>query len=236
MMDQRQYRDDQPCGDAVAPGLRRLRPAARLPRPHADALGQGRAARSKAAWKVVGNQVMVMPAKVLGGSYYTFDSWQGYREREELLATSPTADRGRRLRHGRHPHLHRRRRAHATGRGETVALEFVGGSITSQQPGRDATSNAAAAGVIPGNDAEPAARRRRSSTRCARINPWVDQADLDHHGYGLAQGHRRTFDCRSSASRRSSADDGDAAGRRLPLARRARADVDQGRQRPAGAA
>ena len=41
---------------------------------------------SDAVWKVMANEVMVMPAKVLGGAFFTFDNWQGYpREREELL-------------------------------------------------------------------------------------------------------------------------------------------------------
>ena len=85
-MDQRQYRDNQPCDDAVAP------PCADWDQPR-DFLGRAQMdwvksalIASKANWKVMANELMVMPAKVLGGSYYTFDNWQGYpREREELL-------------------------------------------------------------------------------------------------------------------------------------------------------
>jgi alkaline phosphatase D len=41
MLDQRQYRDNQPCNDRPGPEVPRGRPAARLPRPPADELDQG---------------------------------------------------------------------------------------------------------------------------------------------------------------------------------------------------
>ena len=235
MLDQRQYRDDQPCDDAVTPALRR---AGDQPR---DLLGRKQMnwakqqlSSSKAAWKVVGNEVMMMPAKVLGGSYYTFDSWQGYQtEREELLGhIKAEGDRRRRLRHGRHPHVHRRRRAHATtARARRSRLEFVGGSITSQSLGE--TNLDAGGGVtIPGNDADPNTPQALIDA-LRGINPWVDQADFDHHGYGLAKVSRKAFDV--TLKRVSTIKDKTTAtrdDRRLPLPRRARAEVDQGRQRP----
>ena len=78
------------------------------------------------------------------------------------------------------------------GDGETVALEFVGGSITSQSLGE--TDLDAGGGVIlPGNDANP--NTPQAIIDALRgINPWVDQADFDHHGYGLAKVTRKAFD------------------------------------------
>ena len=52
MLDQRQYRDDQPCGDATVAAVPGARRAARLPRPPADGLGQAaaRALRAPGRW------------------------------------------------------------------------------------------------------------------------------------------------------------------------------------------
>lgn len=101
MLDQRQYRADQPCGDAVAPPCADWdRPRPFLGRRQMDWLKR-RLHSSKARWKVIGSQTMMMPAKVTGGSFHAFDSWQGYpREREELLAH--IRDRGNRRRRLHH--------------------------------------------------------------------------------------------------------------------------------------
>jgi alkaline phosphatase D len=196
MLDQRRYRDDQPCGDATVP------PCPELPQPR-DLLGdrQMRWAKrqlesSRAAWKVIGNEVMMMPAKVTGGSYAEYDSWHGYPgERAELLR-----------------HIRRERIEDVVfltgdlhifvagdvrieeddGAGESVAIEFVGGGVTSQNFGE--TDLPIGNGqVLPGNDANP--NTPQSIIDALRgINPWVDQADFDHHGFGLVEVSRRGFD------------------------------------------
>ncbi|MET0768908.1 MAG: alkaline phosphatase D family protein [Solirubrobacteraceae bacterium] len=194
MLDQRQYRDDQPCDDAVVPGC------AELPNPR-DLLGRKQMkwakqqlSSSKAAWKVVGSEVMMMPAKVLGGSYYTFDSWQGYQtEREELLGhiKSRGIDDVVFVTGDIHTFIAGDVRTE-DGAGDTVATEFVGGSITSQSLGE--TNLDAGGGVtIPGNDADPNTPQALIDA-LRSINPWVDQADFDHHGYGLAKVSRKAFD------------------------------------------
>jgi alkaline phosphatase D len=194
MLDQRQYRDDQPCDDAVVPGC------AELPNPR-DLLGRRQMkwakqqlSSSKAAWKVVGSEVMMMPAKVLGDSYYTFDSWQGYQtEREELLGhiKAKGIDDVVFVTGDIHTFIAGDVRTE-DGAGETVATEFVGGSITSQSLGE--TNLDAGGGVtIPGNDANPNTPQALIDA-LRGINPWVDQADFDHHGYGLAKVSRKAFD------------------------------------------
>ena len=47
MLDQRQYRADQPCGDAVAPPCAELGPAAPVPRPQPDELAQAAACAAR---------------------------------------------------------------------------------------------------------------------------------------------------------------------------------------------
>ena len=62
------------------------------------------------AWKVLANQVTIMPTKVARRLHFTYDSWSGYpREREELLThirDSNVTDVI--VHHRRHPHVHRR--------------------------------------------------------------------------------------------------------------------------------
>ena len=194
LLDQRQYRDDQPCGDAVVPGCAELgQPRDLLGRAQMDWAKQ-QLSSSKAAWKVVGNQVMMMPAKVLGSSYYKFDSWQGYQtEREELLDHIKAA--------GIEDVVFVTGDIHtliagdvrlADGAGESVALEFVGGSITSEGLG-EIDLEAGGGVVIPGNDANPNTSPALIDALIG-INPWVDKADFDHHGYGLAKVSRKEFD------------------------------------------
>ncbi len=184
MLDQRQYRDNQPCNDAVAP------PCAELDQPR-DFLGRQqmrwtkeRLASSPAAWKILGNEVTMMPTKVLGGSFYTFDTWHGYpREREELLkhivdksikdVVFVTGDI--------HTFIAGDVRT-AQGEGQNAALEFVGGSISSASLG-ETDLDAGGGAVIKGNDANPNTPPALIDA-LRDINPWVDQADFDHHGYG----------------------------------------------------
>jgi alkaline phosphatase D len=184
VMDQRGYRADQPCGDAVAPACADWDQPRDLLGRQQMAWVKNRLSTSKASWKIMANEVTIMPTKVLGDSFYTFDSWQGYpREREELLThikdqkiddvvfvtgdihTFITGDVRRDM-----------------GKGESVALEFVGGSITSQSLGE--TDIEAGAGVtIKGNDANPSTPPAIIDA-LRGVNPSVDQADFDHHGFG----------------------------------------------------
>ena len=137
--DQRQYRADQPCGDQqLGP------PCAELDQPRAF-LGRKqmgfvkkRLASSPAAWKVMANQVMVMPTIYPGGDYIGFDSWQGYPQERARAAPAHQAqeDRRRGVRDRRHPHLHRRRRAHEQ-RGQEAAGHGVRGRLdVLPRPGR----------------------------------------------------------------------------------------------------
>jgi alkaline phosphatase D len=146
---------------------------------------------SQAAWKVMANEVMMMPAKLPNGAFALFDSWQGYpAEREELLAfiqsngiadvVFVTGDI--------HSFLAGDVRT-ALGAGESVAVEFVGGSISSRGLGEGE------GGVLPGDDRSPSTPPALVNALRA-ANPWVDQADLDHHGYGRVTASQDRFSCK----------------------------------------
>lgn len=194
VMDQRSYRENQPCRDAVVP------PCDGYDAPR-DFLGRrqmnyvkGKLAASKAAWKVLANEVPIMPTRVLGGANYTYDTWTGYpREREELLAF--LRDRGIKdtvfITGDLHTFIAGDVRTNL-GDGETVALEFVGGSMTSQSLG-ETTLDAGGGVILPGNDANP--NTDPGIIEALRgVNPWVDQADFDHHGFAKVVATPSAFD------------------------------------------
>ena len=195
MMDQRQYRDNQPCDDAVAPAC------ADYDQPR-DFLGReqmtwvkNRLASTPAAWKIMGNELTMMPTKVLGDSFFTFDGWQGYpREREELL----THIRDKQIKDvvfitgDIHTFIAGDVRTNL-GKGDPAALEFVGGSITMTSLG-ETDLDAGGGTIIKGNDANP--KTAPSLIDALRgINPWVDAADFDHHGYGRIEARKDGLTC-----------------------------------------
>jgi alkaline phosphatase D len=190
VMDERQYRANQPCNDAIAPPCPELnQPRAFLGQPQMQWV-QTRLRGSQAAWKVMANEVMMMPVRLPGGAFAQFDSWQGYpSEREQLLGFMKsngikdvvfvTGDI--------HTFIAGDVRTNL-GAGDTVAIEFVGGSITSRGIGEGE------AGLLPGNDANPATDPNLINL-LRGLNPWTDQADLDHHGYARVTATQQSFDC-----------------------------------------
>ena len=192
LLDQRQYRNDQPCGDPqLGPPCADLE----APRGFLGSAQRGfvkrRLKSSRAAWKVMANQVMVMPTIYPGGDYIGFDSWQGYpQERRDLLE-----------------HIRRRKirdvvfvtgDIHTFVAGDVrvnnedekpVATEFVGGSISSPGLGEGG------GGVLPGaNPLDP--QTPESIIDLLRTtNPWAVDAEFDHHGYGLVTATQDNFKC-----------------------------------------
>jgi alkaline phosphatase D len=86
LLDERQYRDDQPCGDALLTLCNELNsPRSFLGRPQMEWLKQGLAS-SQATWKLVGNGLMIMALDVGPVAGLIKDQWDGYgAERRELL-------------------------------------------------------------------------------------------------------------------------------------------------------
>jgi alkaline phosphatase D len=190
VMDQRQYRADQPCNDAIAPACPDLfQGRAFLGQRQMDWV-KNALRTSPAAWKVMANEVMMMPVKLPNDTFARFDSWQGYPvEREQLLQfirTSGIADVVF-ITGDIHTVIAGDVRTDL-GAGEPVAVEFVGGSITSRGIGEGQ------AGLLPGNDRNP--RTDPALINLLRgLNPWTDNADLDHHGYARVTATQQRFDC-----------------------------------------
>jgi alkaline phosphatase D len=196
IMDQRQYRANQPCDDATgAPACADYdQPRTFLGTRQMNWL-KTQLNSSKAAWKVLANEVTIMPTRVLGGAFFGFDSWDGYpQERENLL----THIRDRQIKDvvfvtgDIHTFIAGDVRT-AAGTGDPVAVEFVGGSVTSSGLGE--IDLPAGGGVtIKGNDKNPHTDPSIIET-LKGINPWVDSADFDHHGYGKVVATKDAFDC-----------------------------------------
>jgi alkaline phosphatase D len=91
LLDSRQYRDPQPCGDdRVGEALLACDAAyedgRRYLGPEQLAWCTGRLTASQAAWKVVGSPQMVMAQDIPEGQGYYLDTWDGYRaERRRLF-------------------------------------------------------------------------------------------------------------------------------------------------------
>jgi len=202
LLDQRQYRDDQPCGDRF--GV----PCAESSAPGRTMLGAAQKAwlksalaASPAAWKLVGNQVMMMALDLPAGNPLNPDQWDGYAaERRELLehvraagvrdvafltgdihtffAGRVTPD-GRQLPGGLLP--------------DPVATEFVGGSITSKgvadsltgEGGRDAAAIPADAVVLADNP--HMTYSNQSSKGYAVLEARADELRVEYRGVRTTQ-------------------------------------------------
>jgi len=193
VIDERQYRADQPCGDQQVgdPCPELNGPRQFLGAKQMSFLKNG-LKNSKAQWKVIANEVMIMNTIYPGGKYIGFDSWQGYvAERTELLqhikqnsikdVVFITGDI--------HTLIAGDVRINGDDK-EAVATEFVGGSISSQGLGEGG------GGIIPGADPYHPNTPQGIKDLLYQSNPWVKEADTDHHGYGLVNAGPASFSCK----------------------------------------
>ena len=193
MLDERQYRDNQPCRDRIAePCGSWNRPRSMLGRRQLRFL-EGRLSTSRAAWKVIAGQSLMMPNRVHDGEYARFDSWQGYpQEREHLL--QHIAQTGIEdvvfLAGDLHTFVAGDVRT-GMGAGGPVAPEFAAGSITSASVG-EVNYRMPGKQLVAGNDAQPSTPPAVMAHYRA-LNPWFDALDLDHHGYGIAAATQKSF-------------------------------------------
>ena len=198
MLDQRQYRDNQPCGDKAGPPC----PERDMAR---DYLGnqqmrwlKERLRASKAGWKVIGNELPIFSQKA-GDSYIPeFDAWgNGYPvERQELLThirdrdisgvTFITGDV--------HYFAGCDVRVDNDKADSVVAHDFVGGSISSASPGESSFPIGGGA-ALKGNDQNPDTPPGILEL-LEGFNPWLDAADIDHHGYAVVEATRAELDVR----------------------------------------
>lgn len=180
LLDQRQYRDPQPCGDQFV-----------VPCPEAETqprrfLGDAQKewfknalAASPAAWKLVGNQAMIMALENGPSSPSNKDQWDGYGvERRELM--EHVASRGIQdvafLTGDIHTFF--AGEVGTDGRGpESVATEFVGGSISSLGIPESVTS---VTGIPP-----DVVFQVTQNFRAA--NPHLKYDDQKRRGYGVVE-------------------------------------------------
>jgi alkaline phosphatase D len=178
VLDERQYRSSQPCGKGPFPDC---------PDAGGDGTFLGAAQQawflqalkgSKANWKVVANELMIMFRRQADGQLPDTDSWQGYlRDREAVLAAAKAAGDVVFVTGDVHEFI--AGEVHNAA-GETVATEFVGTSITA------ASDNELS--VITGHKefgADLAHVQEPADHKAARLanNPEWKALDADHHGY-----------------------------------------------------
>jgi alkaline phosphatase D len=184
VLDERQYRAAQPsCPTTDCPELDD--PRAHLG-PSQLAFARSGIKRSKAAWKVIANEVTIMPMRKKPGELGDLDAWDGYPvEREALLRTVRDVEDVVFVTGDYHAFISGDVK---TRDGTTVAAEFVGGSVTSATD-----TEVLAIGRRPGFGTPDAPRVPPSYIADQRAaNPGVyDDLDYLHHGY---------VTCRASAS------------------------------------
>jgi alkaline phosphatase D len=184
LLDERQYRDDQPCGDQIG--------TANCP----EAFEEGRTMlgrrqkrwftqaleASRATWKVVANQVMIMALDFPAQNPINPDQWDGYKaERAELMrfisargvddVTFVTGDihtffAGQVTPSGRQPSTER-----------AAATEFVGGSISSE-------------GIADGAGTTPEERELLADLSDSQVrvnNPHIRYSNQEVKGYGVLE-------------------------------------------------
>ncbi len=187
VLDERQYRDAQPFRNVRGPGGPELGAPRDLLGAQQLAFARGGIRRSKATWKVIANEVVMMPIKLDEATFDGFDAWQGYPvEREALLQTIDGVEDVVFVTGDYHAFI---AGDVQTAAGKTVASEFVGGSISSAtEPEVNAIVRSPGWGTpdAPQMPAEELARRRAA-------NPWYAELDYLHHGYVVCEASKSSF-------------------------------------------
>jgi alkaline phosphatase D len=180
LLDERQYRDPQPCDDQFFVPCPEAETGARtlLGPGQRDWLKQGLEG-SRAAWKLIGNQLMVMALDTVGGAPINKDQWDGYgMERRDIL--QHVSDRGVKDVAFLTGDIHTFFAGDVgiDGRGpESVATEFVGGSITSL--GIPETVQGVTGAPIPPEQFLVLTQQVRT------VNPHIKYDEQQSRGYGV---------------------------------------------------
>ena len=188
LLDQRRFRDDQPCnpddrGFEPCPPEERARPGRTMLGGAQKEWFKNGLASSRAAWKVVGNQVMMMALDVPARSPLNTDQWDGYEaERREIVDHIASRGIGDVTFITGDIHTFFAGQVTPSGRqgippvdGAPAATEFVGGSITSRGIA-DQGGEESAAAIAPGADAGALAS-----------NPHYRYSNQQYKGYGVLE-------------------------------------------------
>lgn len=175
LLDERQYRDPQPCGDQIAAPCTETDAPRTFLGPAQKAWLKSAVTASKARWKVIANPLMIMSLDSAPGQTLNVDAWDGYAaERRELLEhflasgvedlTFLTGD----------IHTFFAGDVYTTGRqatGRPVATEFVCGSMTS----------------LGFENIFPPATLEAIRTGLPATNPHIKFSELKRRGYGVVE-------------------------------------------------
>jgi alkaline phosphatase D len=187
VLDERQYRAAQPFANRRGPdGPERGAPRSFLGAQQL-AFARGGIKRSKATWKVIANEVVIMPIKLDDQTFDAFDAWQGYPvEREALLKTVADVDDVVFITGDYHAFI---AGDVQTAAGKTVATEFVGGSVSSAtEPEVNAIVKTPGWGTPDAPAMPPDELARRVAA-----NPWYSELDYLHHGYVVCEASKSSF-------------------------------------------
>ncbi len=181
MCDSRSYREDQGCGGSG------FKPCDDLDVPR-KYLGDDQLAwlktglaGSQANWKIVGNQLMIMPFNVSPGVPVEVDSWNGYRaERNDLLSHIGDSAKDVVFLTGDIHTFFAGEVLRAGESGPAVATELVGGSTTSLGTSQT-LSQQGGGGALP-----PELFKPLTETGIPINNPWIQYAETRTHGCAFA--------------------------------------------------
>ena len=187
LLDERRFRDPQPCDDVpIVPcpsaetGDRTL-----LGRRQLDWL-KGALGNSRATWKLVGNQVPIMSQYLAPGTPLYKDQWDGYGQERRLLlghVESRGIDNVSFITGDNHDFFAGDVGVNGRGPG-SVATEFVVGSITSASDVDTLTT------VAGGVQLPPAALGPAVKTVFQATNPHYRYVEVLTRGYGLLEARR----------------------------------------------
>ena len=181
LTDERQYRDRQPCNDAILQGCAEADdPRTMLGDAQRNWLLRSMK-ESPATWKVWGTQLMLMATRLAPGVPAQVDAWDGYAyERKRILDHLLDNDVRNAVAITGDIHTFFAGTAYTTGdetSGRAAMPEFVGGSATS-------TGLPEATGLDPSTLAGLAA-----------VNPHIDFYDFVNKGYGVITARRNELTC-----------------------------------------
>jgi alkaline phosphatase D len=171
MLDTRQFRTDQPCGDNVKPVCEAVHdPKATLLGPTQERWLLDNLARSSAGWNIMGQQIMMGPLDRQPGpdKQYSMDKWDGYEvERARLLKFLATRRTANPIVLAGDIHNNWVNDIHLDVkdvRSPIVATEFVGTSVSTTGDGSDISPILKS--ILPDNEAVRFCNDQRGYVRC----------------------------------------------------------------------
>ncbi len=200
MLDERQYRDDQPLDDTGMVDVTNPDNVAAInaPRQYLGAAQltflKQRLKSSTATWKVIANEAMMMNTKFGAGTDFNLDDWTGYQaQRAEVLTYIRDNAIANVISIVGDIHTFAAGDLRINdGDASAVGTEFVGGSISSQGLGDGGLK--ASVGIGDAKTPFPHTDKGIYDILLG-ANPWLTNGDIDHHGYGRVKADGAGFGC-----------------------------------------